>query len=65
MNNLLYTLYFIALGTLSFFTGEIVTFIMLGIILISLTNISVTLKEILKVQKQKSKYFREARIIVE
>lgn len=51
MNNWLYTLYFIVLGIISFITGEVVTFVMLGLILISLTNIHTTLKEILKVKK--------------
>ena len=45
MNNWLYGLYAAALALLSFFTGEIVTFVMLGFILISLNNISTTLKK--------------------
>lgn len=53
MNNWLYTLYFIVLGIISFITGEVVTFVMLGLILISLTNIHSTLKELLKVNKEK------------
>lgn len=53
MNNWLYTLYFIVLGIISFITGEVVTFVMLGLILISLTNIHSTLKEMLKVNKEK------------
>lgn len=52
--NWLYTLYLIVIGIVSFFTGEVVTFVMLGIILISLNNIHSTLKEILRVQKEKS-----------
>lgn len=51
MKNGLYTFYFLVLGIVSFFTGEIVTFVMLGAILIALTNIHTTLKEIVK-QKQ-------------
>ncbi|UOQ50169.1 hypothetical protein MUN88_08985 [Gracilibacillus caseinilyticus] len=53
MNNWLYILYATLLALLSFFTGEIVTFIMLGIILISLQNIHRVLKELLNVNKQK------------
>lgn len=53
MNNWLYTLYFVVLGIISFITGEVVTFVMLGLILISLTNIHSTLKEMLKVNKDK------------
>lgn len=44
--NLLYGFYAVALGALALFTGEIVTFIMLGIILLSLVNINATLKKI-------------------
>jgi hypothetical protein len=51
MKNGLYIFYFLVLGIVSFFTGEIVTFVMLGAILIALTNIHTTLKEIAK-QKQ-------------
>lgn len=53
MKNWLYTLYFFILGVISFITQEVVTFVMLGVILISLYNIHSTLKEILKVQKEK------------
>jgi len=53
MNSWLYTLYFIVIGIVSFLTGEIVTYVMLGIILISLTNIHTTLKEILEAIKHK------------
>lgn len=48
MNNLMYTLYALVLGIVAFFTGEIVTFIMLGFILIALININTTLKKIIK-----------------
>lgn len=54
MNNWLYTLYFVVLGIISFITGEVVTFVMLGLILISLTNIHSTLKKMLKVNKEKA-----------
>ncbi|SDN22511.1 hypothetical protein [Bacillus sp. OK048] len=54
MKNWLYTLYLFVLGVISFITGEVVTFIMLGVILISLNNIHSTLKEILKVNKEKN-----------
>ncbi len=45
MNNWLYGLFILVLGVLSFFTGEIVTFVMLGLILVSLNNINLTLKK--------------------
>ncbi|WP_165602800.1 hypothetical protein [Lederbergia galactosidilytica] len=48
MNNWLYTLYALVLGVVAFFTGEIVTFIMLGLILIALINIHNTLKKMVK-----------------
>lgn len=44
MNNKWYGVYAMILGIVSFFTGEIVTFIMLGFILIALININTTLK---------------------
>jgi hypothetical protein len=53
MKNWLYTLYFFILGVISIITQEVVTFVMLGVILISLNNIHSTLKEVLKVQKEK------------
>jgi len=46
-----YILYIILLATLSIMTGEIVTFIMLGLILVSLNNIHFTLKKILKARE--------------
>nr|WP_254434104.1 hypothetical protein [Halobacillus sp. Marseille-Q1614] len=52
-NNWRNTLYFLLLGIIAFFTGEIVTFIMLGFILISLTNIHTTLQRIY-LQNQKN-----------
>ncbi|WP_066389421.1 hypothetical protein [Neobacillus mesonae] len=55
VKNSLYTLYFVVLAIVSIFTGEIVTFVMLGVILISLTNIHTTLKDILKTLKDKGK----------
>lgn len=48
MNNILYTIYLVIIGIVAVYTREIVTFVMLGIILISLNNINSTLKEILK-----------------
>ncbi|WP_199170128.1 hypothetical protein [Sporosarcina sp. P20a] len=45
MNNKWYGVYAMILGIVSFFTGEIVTFIMLGFILIALININTTLKK--------------------
>lgn len=44
MDNKWYGLYAVLLGIVSFFTGEIVTFMMLGFILIALININTTLK---------------------
>ncbi|WP_166462454.1 hypothetical protein [Psychrobacillus vulpis] len=54
MNNWLYSLFFIVLGLVSFITGEVVTFVMLGFIIISLNNIHITLKELLTVNKEKA-----------
>ncbi len=51
MNNWLYGLYALILGIVSIFTGEIITFVMLGFILISLQNIQRVLKELLKVNQ--------------
>lgn len=48
MRNWLYGFYALFLGIVAFFTGEIVTFIMLGMILISLNNINTTLKKMYK-----------------
>lgn len=48
MNNWLYTLYALILGIVALFTGEIVTFVMLGFILIALININTTLKKLIK-----------------
>ncbi|WP_169787527.1 hypothetical protein [Peribacillus butanolivorans] len=53
MQGWLYGLYALIIAIISIFTGELVTFIMLGFILISLQNIHSTLKEILKVNKEK------------
>jgi hypothetical protein len=52
MKNWQYTLYLFVLGIISFITREVVTFIMLGIILITLNNIHTTLKEVVKSQKK-------------
>ncbi|CAH0344372.1 hypothetical protein [Bacillus sp. CECT 9360] len=46
MNSWLNGFYALALGVISFFTGEVVTFVMLGFILISLNNIHSTVKKI-------------------
>ncbi|MDT8863043.1 hypothetical protein N0O92_23100 [Alkalihalobacillus sp. MEB130] len=51
MSNWWYSVYFLIIGVIAFFTGEIVTFIMLGFILLSLTNINNTLKKIYKMKK--------------
>ncbi|ENH95531.1 hypothetical protein J416_15602 [Gracilibacillus halophilus YIM-C55.5] len=52
--NWAYTLYAVLLAILSIITGEIVTFVMLGIILITLHNIQNTLKELLELKKRES-----------
>ncbi len=52
MNNWLYGLYALILGIFAFFTGEIVTFIMLGFILLSLNNINTTLKKMYRRQRR-------------
>lgn len=54
MNNWFSILSVFVLAVLSIGTGEIVTFIMLGIILITLQNIHRTLKELVKVKKEES-----------
>jgi len=51
-NGFLYTFYLVIIGIVSFITGEIVTFVMLGLILVSLQNIHLTLKELVETQKQ-------------
>lgn len=53
MKSWIYGVYALLIAILSVFTGEIVTFIMLGFILISLQNIHSTLKEILKVNNKR------------
>jgi hypothetical protein len=45
MNSLLYGAYAVVLGIVSFYTGEVVTFVMLGLILVALNNINSTLKK--------------------
>ncbi|NSL50982.1 hypothetical protein [Calidifontibacillus erzurumensis] len=53
MKNWYYTFYFLIIGIISFVTHEIVTFLMLGFVLITLHNIHSTLKEILHLMKGK------------
>ena len=53
MNNWFFGLYAIVLAIVSLYTGEIVTFIMLGFILLALNSIHSTLKELLKTTKEK------------
>ncbi|WP_194709692.1 hypothetical protein [Radiobacillus deserti] len=48
MNAFWYGLFAVILAVLSFFTGEIVTFLMLGFVLISLQNIHMTLKKLVQ-----------------
>ncbi|MEK3733001.1 MULTISPECIES: hypothetical protein [Paenibacillus] len=48
MKDIVYILYVVILGGIAVFTGEIVTFVMLGVILIALHNI-------LKVQQEISR----------
>ncbi|WP_017185761.1 hypothetical protein [Alkalibacillus haloalkaliphilus] len=52
MQNFYFITLAFVLGIVAFITGEIVTFIMLGFILLSLQNIHRVLKEMLEVQKQ-------------
>ncbi|WP_010531421.1 hypothetical protein [Lentibacillus jeotgali] len=54
MNSWLYGLYALILGLVSIVTGEIITFVMLGLILMSLQNIHSTLKQILMAQKEQN-----------
>lgn len=56
MKGWLHSLYAALLAIVSIFTGEIITFVMLGFILISLQNIHSTLKELVKTQQQKNDY---------
>ncbi|WP_194842004.1 hypothetical protein [Gracilibacillus salitolerans] len=51
MSNWLYGLYALVLGIVSIITGEIITFIMLGFILISLQNIHRVLRELVKINQ--------------
>ena len=54
MRTLSYILYAFILGVVSWFTGEIVTFVMLGFVLISLMNINSTLKKIYRQNNERS-----------
>ncbi|RDW20275.1 hypothetical protein CWR48_06165 [Oceanobacillus arenosus] len=54
MNNWWNIIYFVLIALISIFTGEIVTFIMLGFILLTLNNINTTLKKIYKQNSQKN-----------
>lgn len=51
MRDSLYVFYALIIAIVSVYTGELVTFIMLGFILISLQNINSTLKKLLKSKK--------------
>jgi uncharacterized membrane protein YraQ (UPF0718 family) len=53
LKNWLYGLYALILGLLAWQTGEIVTFVMLGFILMSLQNIYVILQKIYQTLKEK------------
>ena len=53
MKGYLYGVYSLILGIVAIFTGEIVTFIMLGFILMSLQNIHSTLKKISEANQKK------------
>lgn len=53
MRNILYTFYFVVVAIIALWTKEIVTFLMLGFVIIALHNINSTLKEILKSMKEK------------
>lgn len=54
MTNWLYTLYALVIGIISIFTGEVVTFVMLGFILLALQNINRTLRRLIQVNKEKT-----------
>lgn len=54
MRNWLYVLYAVVIAIISIFTNEIVTYIMLGFILIALQNIHSTLKEILVAKRKEA-----------
>lgn len=54
MNKWWYTFFVLLIGIVSIFTGEIVTFVMLGFILISLNNINSTLKMLYKLKDEKN-----------
>lgn len=56
MGNWWNSFYLLVLGIVSFFTGEIVTFVMLGFILLSLNNINFTLKKIHQQNIEKNNY---------
>lgn len=47
MKSSMYSLYALALGIVAFFTGEIITFIMLGFILMALMTINANLKQLI------------------
>ncbi len=49
----LYVTYAVILAIVSFYTGEIVTFVMLGFILLSLNNINSTLKKLVEANHPK------------
>lgn len=48
MNNWWYTFFMIVLGIVGIFTGEIITFIMLGFILVALININTNIKKLIE-----------------
>ncbi|MFA1822029.1 hypothetical protein ACDX78_17895 [Virgibacillus oceani] len=54
MENFLYGIYAFLIAIISVITGEIVTFVMLGLILIRLQNIHSTLNELLKANRGKT-----------
>lgn len=51
VNKWLYVLYIFVLAAVSIVTGEIITFIMLGMILIALNNIHSTLKRMMQINQ--------------
>ncbi|MDQ0271737.1 hypothetical protein J2S17_003625 [Cytobacillus purgationiresistens] len=54
MSNWLYIVYALILGVVSIFTGEIITFVMLGFISLSLFNINSTLLKIYHQNNEKN-----------
>lgn len=57
MNNVFYSVFFIFLGIVALFTGEVITFVMLGFILVALQNINHTLKKLVHKEQESEEYY--------